>query len=115
MIAGGYTSPSDQAMDSMEIAISIGTCYGEAELALIGEATRLVMEAALDNPEASPETWIVGVREYLGSPAVVRPSRLLKKAGHAHMLLDCDLLITDEALASMVIDNDFIRPARQTH
>ena len=57
MISACYTSPTDQGLGSIDIAMQFGRHYSESELARIGEATRVVMEFALDQPDQGPEKW----------------------------------------------------------
>lgn len=102
-----YTSPVDQAMRTIDIAIHPGFHFEDIQLYQLGEATRLVMEAALESPHKSPEELTEGIREYMGAPRVVRQTRLLLKAKIAKALIERSMLVSDQELTEMEIENIF--------
>lgn len=104
-----YTSPLDQAFVSIRNASNLDI-YSNEQLACIGEATRLVMQCAVDLPSCSNEKWVDVAVDQLGIRTAAMRSRISVKAMRARMLLTVGALLSDENLVDLTEANDFERP-----
>ncbi len=106
------TSPTDQGIGAIDIALQYHRDYSHSELARIGESVRIVMELALDQPGQDPSMWAEQTINCIGHDAVVAFAQVRGKANYAKLLLDNGLLVSDEELAHRTIDNGLKRPER---
>lgn len=104
-----YTSPSDQAMKAIDVP-SRNSEYTNFEVAAIGEATRIVMEAALDSPKAPLDDWARRATHGLDAYPYLIRDVVAKKAQRAAHLLEAGALISDGALVALEIGNSFAPP-----
>ncbi len=106
-----YTSPSLQALQAIGSETMHG--YTHEELSVIGEATRLVMEAAMNWPDKRPEELAMQVERCVGFYSLVTAARLREKAEDARVLQAQGLLITDENMINVLVVNDFVPPIKR--
>ena len=105
-----FTSPSDQALEAIGAAKrTSGVCAIE-DLRVIGEATRLIMEQALEMVGGDPEVWVDQVLAHIEVDGVMTASQMVRMATYAKALAKSGILISDQELIERSFDNNLEWP-----